>query len=107
MKTNISSPVFRKIIVPWYDSETACLLVIIFMDMVFLFGAAGVSAAYEILEYHSYAWVPAALMLMSGSVIVSTTARLIRRYLYQLKYNEIRSRHPSPRPSAQKTIERR
>jgi hypothetical protein len=74
------NPVFRKAIVPWYDSETACLIVIFFMFLVFLFGCAGISVARANIEYHEYVWVPVLLVVMSGGVIIFTTIRLIKRY---------------------------
>jgi hypothetical protein len=74
------NPLFRKVIVPWYDSESACFIVIFFMALVFLFGFAGILAARETMEYHEHVWVPVLLVLMSGSVIISTIIRLIKRY---------------------------
>lgn len=74
------NPMFRKAIVPWYDSETACLIVIVFMFLVFLFGFAGISVAREHEEYLELVWVAMLLVIMSGTVIVSTTVRLIKRY---------------------------
>jgi hypothetical protein len=74
------NPLFRKVIVPWYDSLSACYIVIFFMVLVFLFGFAGILASRENLVYHEHVWVPVLLVLMSGSVIISTTIRLIKRY---------------------------
>ena len=74
------NPLFRKVIVPWYDSLSACYIVIFFMILVFLFGFAGISASRENLAYHEHVWVPVLLVLMSGGVITSTTIRLIKRY---------------------------
>jgi len=74
------NPLFRKVIVPWYDSESACYIVIFIMVLVFLFGFAGISATRENIAYHEYVWVPVLLVLMSGGVIISTTIRLIKRY---------------------------
>ena len=75
------NPVFRKAIVPWYDSNTACIIVIAFMFFVFLFSVAGTFEAHEKLEYHEYIWMPVLIALMSGWVIVSITIRLIKRYV--------------------------
>jgi len=80
------TPVFRKIIVPWYDSGPVCLLLIVFMDLVFLFAAAGFTLVYETPEYARHIWVPLVLMAMSLTVILSVVIRLIRRYLYRLKH---------------------
>jgi len=73
-------PIFRKIIVPWYDSETVCLLLILFMVLVFLFGIVGLSVSSDIVEYNNFIWVPILLILLSGWVVVSTMVRLIRRF---------------------------
>jgi len=75
------NPVFRKVIVPWYDSETACLILIVCTSLVLLFGFAGVSVARENAGYQEYIWVPVALIVLSTWVIVSITIRLVRRYL--------------------------
>jgi hypothetical protein len=77
------NPVFRKAIVPWYDSETACLIVIFFMFLVLLFSCAGISVARANTEYHEHVWVPVLLVVMSGSVIITTTIRLIKRYAHR------------------------
>ncbi|MDP6683334.1 MAG: hypothetical protein QF876_10160 [Desulfobacterales bacterium] len=73
-------PIFRKIIFPWYDSKTACLLLLLFMVLVFLFGIVGLSVSSEIVEYNGFIWVPILLLLLSGWVIVSTMIRLIKRF---------------------------
>lgn len=74
------NPVFRKSIVPWYDSEAVCVGVIVFMLIVFLFGSFGISVARENVEYHGYIWIAVLLVVMSGGVIFSTTIRLIKRH---------------------------
>ena len=74
------NPVYRKVIVPWYDSKIACLVLIGFLFVVFLFGLIGISVASENVSYGSYIWVPIALMVLSGGIILSITIRLIIRY---------------------------
>ncbi len=74
------NPVFRKVIIPWYNSTTALIMMIGFMLLVFLFAAAGVSVARETPAYQGYVWVPAILLAMSAAIIVTTAVRLIRRY---------------------------
>ncbi len=75
------NPLFRKVIVPWYDSEAVCGFVIFLMFIVFLFSLSGVSVARKTFEYHEMVWVPVLLLIMSGGVIVSTAFRMIRRYI--------------------------
>ena len=74
------NPVFRKVIAPWYDSETACWMVIVLMSAVFLFGLTGVYVARELPAFQAHLWVPVLLVIMSGWVILSTASRLFRRY---------------------------
>ena len=81
MRLDPKGPLYRKIFIPWYDSEVACLLVIVFMFVVFLFGMIGISVAHESLEYRPFVWVPVSIVALSAIVILSTTIRLIRRYL--------------------------
>jgi hypothetical protein len=77
------NPLFRKAIVPWYDSETACLIAIVFLVVVFLFGLMGISVARENVEYHEHVWVAVLLAVLSGAVLVSTAIRLIKRYMHR------------------------
>ncbi len=79
------NPLYRKVIIPWYDSEPACFFVIVFMFLIFLFGMVGISVANETHPYQLYVWVPAFLVIMSVWVIVSTTIRLIKRYVDRVK----------------------
>ncbi|MEJ2166796.1 MAG: hypothetical protein P8X90_14805 [Desulfobacterales bacterium] len=73
------SPVFRKAIIPWYNSKTVCVLTIAFMLLVFLFGLAGISVAREHEDYNGYIWVPLMLVVMSAGIIVFNIIRLIRQ----------------------------
>ena len=73
-------PFFRKVIIPWYDSETACLILIVFMFLVCLFGFAGISVARANVEYSQYIWIAVLLVVLSVVVIISTTIRLIKRF---------------------------
>jgi len=74
------NPLFRKAICPWYDSEPACLVTIVFLEMVYIFGVFGLSVVRETPAFHRYVWLPAVLMVLSLGVVLSITARLIRRY---------------------------
>ena len=74
------NPVFRKVIIPWYKSTSAYIIMIVFMLVVVLFALAGISVARGYPEYQGYVWVPAVLLAMSVAIIVTTTARLIKRY---------------------------
>ena len=73
------SPVFRKVIIPWYHSKTAYGITIACMTIVFLFGLAGISVAREYKQFNDHLWVPITLVVLSGSIIVFSIIRLIRR----------------------------
>ena len=74
-------PVFRKAVIPWYRSTKIYLLAILFMLLVLLFGIAGISVAQDIEAYRGYIWVPVLLVAMSAFMIVTSTYRLIMRYV--------------------------
>jgi hypothetical protein len=79
------STVHRKKTAPWYDSESACIVVALSMFLVFWFSLLGVLEAFDTVEYIDFVWVPALLMVMSGGVIASTIFRMIRRYTSEEK----------------------
>jgi hypothetical protein len=73
--------VFRKAVVPWYDSDTACAITSACMFVVFLFSVEGIILARKVSEYLSYQWIPVLLAALSLTVLISTLTRLIiRRY---------------------------
>ena len=73
------TPLFRNVIVPWYDADTVCYSISALMAVVLIFSILGVAAAREVPEYRGYAWVPLLLAMMSAGVLVSTIVRLVRR----------------------------
>ena len=75
-------PIYRKIIVPWYDSKIMCLSAIIFLFPVALLGLVGINVADSTQQYQAYLWMPVLLTMLSAGVIFSMTVRLIRRYLF-------------------------
>jgi len=81
------NPVHRKLITPWYDSRTVCLVVILSMLLVFLFALVGVFLAWENSLFREMIWLPALLALLSGIVILSTTVRLIKRWKHRYAKN--------------------
>jgi uncharacterized membrane protein len=74
------SPVFRKPVIPWYQSKTAYSLTIVAMLIFFLVGLVGISVAREYEVYSSYIWVPALLVILSGCLVITNIIRLVRRY---------------------------
>ena len=74
------SPVFRKPVIPWYQSKTAYSFTIAFMLVVFFVGLVGISVTREYEAYNGYLWLPAILVISSGCMIITNIIRLIRRY---------------------------
>ena len=74
------SPVFRKAIIPWYQSKTAYGISIALMLLVLLFGLAGISVAREEIQYRGYVWLPIVLVVLSGAIAIVNIVRLIRRH---------------------------
>ena len=78
------NPVFRKAIIPWYDSARTCWVLIGFLLAVVLFGGAGIDAALASPAYTPHVWVPLLLVILGLGVIASILIRLLRRYLESL-----------------------
>ena len=76
-----SKPVYRKVILPWYDSEPLCVWIIVMMSAVFLFACAGVAVAGSNPFWGGYTWVPVLLAGLSLWVLFSTSVRLLRRLM--------------------------
>jgi hypothetical protein len=77
-------PVYRRVIVPWYDSEIVCFFTLLFAGFVLLFGVFGIHVAYETPAYRQYLWIPGLLFAMAAAVFVSVTIRLINRYVQRM-----------------------
>jgi len=75
------NPLFRRIIVPWYDSDAACYILLLSMLTVLLFSISGIVLARTEPTFHAHTWVPVLLGSLSGSVLLSVIVRLIKRYL--------------------------
>ena len=75
------NPLFRRIIMPWYDSTPLCWCLLAAMLALVIFSLAGVSVARENPGYRDYAWVPWSLLVLSLYVCLSVAVRLIRRHL--------------------------
>ena len=73
------APLFRNVIVPWYDADTVCYGIIVLMAIILIFSFFGIAAAGEVPAYRGYFWVPLLLAMMSTGVLVSTIIRLVRR----------------------------
>ncbi|MFP4531357.1 MAG: hypothetical protein ACLFNS_01625 [Desulfobacterales bacterium] len=74
------SPVFRKAIVAWYDTNAVCIGVLVLMAAVLVFGIEGIRVAGTIEKNQNHVWVPILLVVLSGCVCLSILFRMIRRY---------------------------
>jgi len=74
------NPLFRKAIIPWYDSNFAYWILLVAMIAIALFSWVGIDTAYEVPQYSSYAWVPWVLLLLSLATGLALAYRLVRRY---------------------------
>jgi hypothetical protein len=81
-----SKPMFRKVIYPFYDSETACILIIVLMLLILMFSIAGISVAREAPQYNGYVWVPVVLAIMSSIILLPAVIRLIKHYLSRFSH---------------------
>jgi hypothetical protein len=74
------NPLFRKkSIVAWYDSDAACLVTIVCLVPLFFFGLLGIWVVHRQPIYREHVWVPAALVVLSASAIISMVTRMLRR----------------------------
>ena len=76
-------PIYRKVIVPWYDSDTTCIIVVVLMIAVIVFAIVGISVTGERPEYREHLWFPLLLLLLSATVSTTMIIRLIRRHTHQ------------------------
>jgi hypothetical protein len=75
--------IYRKTIVPWYDSEAGCIILLVAMGLILLFAISGIYVSHETVEYKTYGWVAKLLTMLSGWVMVCSGCRLIKRYIHR------------------------
>ncbi|MEJ2156446.1 MAG: hypothetical protein P8X96_13995 [Desulfobacteraceae bacterium] len=74
------NPLFRRIIMPWYDSTPLCWLLLLFMVGLIIFSVVGLFVALENPDYQRHQWLPWTLLVLSLWVGFSVSIRLYRRY---------------------------
>jgi fatty-acid desaturase len=79
------NPLFRKVILPWYDTDIACILTGVFMAFVFGFSLVGISVAQEIPDGTRHIWLPIFLLVLSVLGMVTVVVRLFRRHSHRFK----------------------
>jgi len=78
-------PVHRKWIAPWYDSTSACVVVIGIVLAAMVFSLTGISVALENEVHRDKIWLPVVLTGLCFGVIVSLALRIARRIRYRRK----------------------
>ncbi|MCP4745190.1 MAG: hypothetical protein GY874_03465 [Desulfobacteraceae bacterium] len=76
-----SNPMFRKILSPWYDSDTTCWLILAGMAAICIFCINGILVARQIPAYNKFEWIPWTLMGLCLSLCLFAGLRLLNRYL--------------------------
>ncbi len=75
------NPVFRKVIVPWYETKGVCYTLIVFTTLTLLFSGVGVSVALVNPAYNRFVWVPLLLGVLSALVIFSSARQILSFYM--------------------------
>lgn len=79
------NPLFRRIIMPWYDSTPLCWILLLCMIGLVLFSITGIVVALGDPSYRRYQLVPWTLLVLSVFVGLSVSIRLMHRYQQQHK----------------------
>ena len=74
------NPFFRKAFVPWYATDTACLIKAALMLLCLLFGIDGIRVARSMENCHGCVGMPLMLAGLSFVVLMMNIIRLIERY---------------------------
>ena len=74
------NPLFRRTITPWYDSDAACITVLVFTLLVAGFSFVGINVAEAHPAFRTYVWLPLLLLFFSVAVCASTLVRLVQRH---------------------------
>ena len=73
------NPFFRKPITPWYDSNPACVILILALIPVILFAVAGVWTALTEPLFSPHVWLPGTLLGLSLFLAFKVYFRLRKR----------------------------
>lgn len=74
-----NNPMFRKIPIPWYDSNVICILAALLTLAVSLFSIIGMHVGLTY-SHILIIWIPGLLFALSTSVFLSLVIRLARRW---------------------------
>lgn len=73
------NPLFRRVIMPWYDSTPVCWILLVAMVGLIFFSITGIMVAQNTPEYNYFEWVPWVLLSLSVIFGLSVTWRLVQR----------------------------
>jgi uncharacterized membrane protein len=73
------NPLFRRAIIPWYDSNALCWVLVAAMVVLVYFSITGIVVAHSNPAYNGFVWVPWVLLVLSLVLALSISWRLIQR----------------------------
>lgn len=73
------NPLFRRVIMPWYDSTPLCWMLCAVMVVLVIFSITGLVVAQNTPEFKRFAWVPGLLLLLSLFMVLSLSWRMTQR----------------------------
>jgi hypothetical protein len=73
------NPLFRRVIMHWYDSPPVCWISLLAMVVLLFFSITGIVVAESNPDYNRFVLVPIALLVLSGLMVFSLSYRMIRR----------------------------
>lgn len=73
-------PIFRKALVPWYDTDVCILITLTGGLAGLVFSMFGIATAWDEPTYLPHIWVPCLLGLLCLVIVISTMTRLYRRW---------------------------
>ena len=75
----------RKSIFTLHDTTRVYVVAALFSLLVFFFSLSGIGVASTVSEYEGYVWVPAFLLVASGTLFTASAARLVTRLFFGLQ----------------------
>ena len=82
------NPVFRKRIVPWYDSPTVTWIRMVILLCLLGFSAAGIQVVREEPAFAAYLWIPALLGGMSVTAWIICGFRILEFWMEKRRNRE-------------------
>lgn len=70
---------YRNVIIPWYDSNTLCYGILLFLGSVFAFAWVGIWVAMTEGDYAAHVGFPVTLAGLAGFVMLKIIFRLVNR----------------------------